>query len=35
MRKVWTKEEEQFIIDNKGKMTANEIAEKLGSYNFV
>ncbi|ADO83834.1 HTH domain-containing protein [Ilyobacter polytropus] len=30
MRKVWTKEEEQFIIDNKGKMTANEIAEKLG-----
>ncbi|WP_319201911.1 hypothetical protein [uncultured Ilyobacter sp.] len=29
MRKIWTKEEEQFIIDNKGKMTANEIAEKL------
>jgi|GEM_PF-5315776 len=30
MRKNWTKEEEQFIIDNKGKMTANEISEKLG-----
>ncbi|WP_319371979.1 hypothetical protein [uncultured Ilyobacter sp.] len=29
MRKIWTKEEEQFIIDNKGKMTANEISKKL------
>jgi len=28
--KTWTREEEQFLMENKGKLTYREIAEKLG-----